>query len=88
MADALSALRPGAFYTYRAPVVIEDRAWLWTRSLVLPGVRIGEGAVVAAGAVVTKDVPPFTVVRGVPAVEVGHRRTDLHYELSYRPPWD
>jgi acetyltransferase-like isoleucine patch superfamily enzyme len=75
------------FEVQRAPVVIEDRVWLSTRSLVLPGVRIGEGAVVAAGAVVTKDVPPFTIVGGVPAVELARRNPDLNYELSYRPPW-
>ena len=85
--------RSATFDTYTAPVVIEDRVWLATRSLVLPGVTIGEGAVVAAGAVVTKDVAPFTIVGGVPAVELGHRDTDLAYELSYyhrrfpsRPP--
>jgi acetyltransferase-like isoleucine patch superfamily enzyme len=49
------------------PVVIEDGVWLGARVTVLKGVTIGEGAVVAAGAVVTKDVPPRTVVGGVPA---------------------
>lgn len=79
--------RSAGFEAYRAPVVIEDRVWLATRSMILPGVRVGEGAVVAAGAVVTKDVPPFTVVGGVPAVELGRRDTALDYQLSYRPPW-
>lgn len=50
-----------------APVVIEDDVWLGTNAVVLPGVRVGRGAVVGAGAVVTRDVPPFTVVAGVPA---------------------
>ena len=49
------------------PIVIEDDVWLAARVTVLKGVRIGRGAVVAAGAVVTKDVPPFTLVGGVPA---------------------
>jgi acetyltransferase-like isoleucine patch superfamily enzyme len=49
------------------PVVIEDGAWLAVRATVLKGVTIGRGAVVAAGAVVTKDVAPYTVVAGVPA---------------------
>nr|WP_247232488.1 acyltransferase [Telluribacter sp. SYSU D00476] len=48
-------------------VILEDNVWLATRCMVLKGVRIGEGAVVAAGAVVTKDVPPYTMVGGVPA---------------------
>ena len=49
------------------PIIIEDKAWLGSNVTVLPGVRIGEGAVVAAGAVVTKDVASNTVVAGVPA---------------------
>lgn len=49
------------------PVRIEDKAWLGSNVTVLPGVTIGEGAIVAAGAVVTKDVEPRTIVGGVPA---------------------
>lgn len=50
-----------------APVVIEDDVWIGNNCLIMKGVRIGRGAVVAAGAVVTKDVPPLTVVGGNPA---------------------
>lgn len=53
--------------TADAPVVIEDDVWIGAGAIVLPGVTIGRGSVVAAGAVVTADVPPFTVVGGVPA---------------------
>ncbi len=49
------------------PIIIEDDVWLATRSTILKGVRIGKGAVVAAGAVVTHDVAPYTLVGGVPA---------------------
>jgi acetyltransferase-like isoleucine patch superfamily enzyme len=56
-----------AWDTTGQPVVIQDRVWLGNRSIVLKGVRIGHDAVVAAGAVVTKDVPPRTVVAGNPA---------------------
>ncbi|MFZ5572829.1 MAG: acyltransferase [Thermodesulfobacteriota bacterium] len=49
------------------PVVISDKAWIGFDAIILEGVTIGEGAVVAAGAVVTKDVPPWTVVAGNPA---------------------
>ena len=49
------------------PVVLEDDVWLGMNAVVLPGVRIGKHSVVGTGAVVTKDVPPFTVVGGVPA---------------------
>lgn len=52
------------------PIIIEDNVWLASRSTILKGVRIGTGAVVAAGAVVTKDIPPYTVVAGVPAKAV------------------
>ena len=50
-----------------APIVIEDDVWIAVRATVLKGVRIGQGAVVAAGAVVVRDVPPHTLVAGVPA---------------------
>jgi acetyltransferase-like isoleucine patch superfamily enzyme len=49
------------------PIVVGTGAWLGARVTVLPGVTIGDGAVVAAGAVVTRDVAPHTVVAGVPA---------------------
>jgi acetyltransferase-like isoleucine patch superfamily enzyme len=54
-----------------APVVIEDRAWIGFKATVLKGVRIGEGAIIAAGSVVTKNVDPFTIVAGIPAAFVG-----------------
>lgn len=50
-----------------APIAIGDDAWLGAQVVILPGVTIGEGAVVGAGAVVVEDVPPYTVVAGVPA---------------------
>lgn len=56
-----------------APVKIEDFAWICSHSIILPGVTVGRGAVVAANAVVTKDVPPFAIVGGVPAKIIGHR---------------
>jgi len=53
-----------------APVRIEDKAWIGRRAMILKGVTIGEGAIVAAGAVVTRSVEPWTVVAGVPAAEI------------------
>jgi len=53
-----------------APVVIKKGAWVGVNSVILPGVTIGENAIVAAGSVVAKDVPPFTVVGGVVAKEI------------------
>lgn len=56
-----------------APIVIEDEAWIGAGAIVLPGVTVGRGSVVAAGAVVTKDVAPNTMVGGVPATVIGER---------------
>lgn len=50
------------------PVVIEDHVWIGAGSIILPGVRVGSASVIAAGAVVTRDVPPRSLVAGVPAV--------------------
>ena len=58
------------------PIVIEQGCWIATRAFVGPGVTIGEYAVVAAGAVVVKDVPPRTVVGGNPAREIARREFD------------
>ena len=60
---------------YREKTVIGDDVWIGAGSIILPGVTIGEGSVVGAGAVVTKDVPPYTVVVGVPARPI--KRIDL-----------
>lgn len=66
-------------------VVIDDYVWLASRVTVLPGVHIGRGAVVASGAVVTKDVPPLAIVAGVPAKIIGYRKEEaLQYHLGDR----
>jgi maltose O-acetyltransferase len=70
-----------------APVVIEDYVYIASRSTILPGVRIGRGAVVALGAVVTKDVPEYTIVGGVPARVIGQRSRDLRYTLDFHMPF-
>jgi len=56
-----------------APVIIEDDVWIGTRVIVLPGVRIGQGSIIAAGAVVTRDIPPFSIVGGNPAKVIKKR---------------
>ena len=58
----------------KAPVSIGDDVWIGARCMILGGVTIGDGAVVAAGAVVTKDVAPYAIVGGVPAKEIGQRK--------------
>ena len=57
-------------------VVIGCDVWIGANSIVLPGVYVGEGAVVAAGSVVTKDVPPYSIVGGVPAKIISTRKSD------------
>jgi acetyltransferase-like isoleucine patch superfamily enzyme len=59
------------------PVVIDDDVWLGAGVVVLPGVRLGRGCVIGAGAVVTDDVPAGAVFAGVPAVSIGHRSTKI-----------
>lgn len=54
-------------------VTIEDDVWIGRAATILSGVRLGEGCIVAAGAVVTKDVPSYTIVAGNPAVRIGDR---------------
>lgn len=66
-------------------VNIGDRAWIGPNAIILHGVHIGEGAVVAAGSVVTKDVPPFTIVAGVPARKIGLRNKNLCYNFDGKP---
>ena len=60
------------------PVVIEDDVWIGDRVLILPGVHIGTGCIIAAGAVVTKSVPDYAIVAGVPAkvIRIRENMTD------------
>lgn len=65
------------------PVSIGDYVFVGPRSIILPGVKIGRGAVVAAGAVVTANVEDFAIVGGVPARKIGERKNrELHYKLG------
>lgn len=71
------------FHAISAPVEIGDYVFIGPRAIILPGVKIGKGAIVAAGAVVTKDVADFVIVGGVPAQVIGERKIqDLHYRLG------
>jgi maltose O-acetyltransferase len=62
-------------YVKRAPITVKEDAWIGAAAVLLPGVTIGKGALVAAGAVVTRDVPDWAVAAGVPARIVGDVRT-------------
>jgi len=80
-------LRSPQFEPIYSPIRIEDYAWLATRSMILGGVTVGRGAVVAAGAVVVKDVPALAIVGGVQARMIGERPEEaLQYELPMLPP--
>lgn len=61
-------------YTPEKPVVIEDDVWIGRRVIILPGVTIGKGCIVAAGAIVTKNTPPYVIVAGNPAKVIKYRK--------------
>lgn len=66
-------------------VIIDDHVWIASRVTILPGIHIGRGAVVASGAVVTKDIPPLEIWGGVPAKKMGERNNSLQYINEYSP---
>lgn len=74
-------------YHNAQPVVIENHAWICSDSTILPGTHIGEGAVIATRAVVTKDCDAFCIYGGVPAKKIGQRNKQLEYKLSGKPTW-
>ena len=78
--DANHGRAPGDFVKDQKmeprPVAIEDDVWLGAGVVVLPGVRLGRGCVIGAGAVVTNDVPAGAVFAGVPAVRIGNRTAE------------
>lgn len=67
-------------YEDKGDTVIKDGAWIGMRAMIMPGVTIGEGAVVASGAIVTKDVAPYAIVAGNPAVPIRKRFPDAVIE--------
>lgn len=76
------------FATRGGEVIIEDHAWIGARAMIMPGIQIGEGAVVAACAVVTKDVEPYKIVAGIPARPIGQRSSKIEYRSRYFPWFD
>lgn len=67
------------------PVTIGNHVWIAYRAIILPGVTLGDGAVVGAGSIVSKDVAPYTIVAGSPAKVIGERPEHLQYRSSYAP---
>lgn len=70
------------------PVDIHDYVWIGTRAIILPGVTLGKGCVVAAGAVVSKSFPNYSVIGGVPAKLISKRTENLNYSCNWMPPFD
>ncbi|MCE4945621.1 CatB-related O-acetyltransferase [Streptomyces albulus] len=71
----------------RGDTVVGNDVWFGYRATVMPGVRIGDGAIIAAGALVTADVPPYTIVGGNPARPIRQRFTDADIERLLRASW-
>lgn len=76
-----------ADYEKRMAVMIGNDVWIGYRAVLLAGVTVGDGAIVAAGAVVTKDVPPYTIVGGVPAKVIRKRFSDEMIDQLLRRKW-
>lgn len=74
-------------YLSKGDTVIESDAWIGMNAMIMPGVTIGEGAIVAAGSVVAKDVPPYTIVGGNPAKEIKKRFTEEEIEKLKEMRW-
>lgn len=79
-------LRDPQWRSYTRPITVEDRAWIATGAMLLPGVTIGRGAVVGAGAVVRCNVPPHALAVGNPAtITAQARTTELIYDTAHFP---
>jgi len=68
--------------TYSRDVIIEDNVWIGESVMILAGVRIGEGAVIQAGSVVCKDIPPLAIAGGHPAIPFKYRNKEHYYGLK------
>lgn len=74
-------------YEPKGDTVIKSDAWIGMNAMIMPGVTIGEGAIVAAGSVVLKDVPPYTIVGGNPAKEIRKRFSDSEIDKLLEMRW-
>ena len=73
------------FQAFTRPVVIENRVWIGARAMILPGVKISEGAVLGAMSIATADIPEFKIYAGNPAKLIGERNKEIEYTLNYQP---
>jgi acetyltransferase-like isoleucine patch superfamily enzyme len=74
-----------SFDVYSIPVSIEDYAWIGARAMILPGVKIGRGAILGAASTATKSIPDYAICVGAPAKQIGIRTQVLSYKLIYFP---
>jgi len=72
------------YKTKGGSVVIEDNVFIFSNSMIMPGVRLKEGAIVLAGSVVTKDVESYTIVGGNPAKKIKDRINKIEYKQRYQ----
>jgi len=73
--------------TTKGDIIVGNDVWIGTHTLILSGVKIGNGAVICAGSVVTKDIPPYSIAGGVPAKVIKKRFTDLQIEQLEKIKW-
>jgi maltose O-acetyltransferase len=73
------------FAAVNKPVTIDDYVWIGARATILPGVHLGKGCVIGAGAIVTRNIPEYAIAVGVPAKVVGQRTHNLKYSPAYFP---
>ena len=71
----------------RGDIIVKDDVWIGENALIMSGVTLGQGCIVAAGAVVTKDVPPYAVVAGVPARVIRYRYEERHIQWLRKVAW-
>lgn len=69
-------------------IIVEDDVWIGKRAIILSGVHIGQGSIIAAGAVVTKDIPPYSIVAGVPAKVIKKRFSNDVIEKVNHVNWE
>lgn len=74
-------------FPYKGDTIIGNDVWIGYESVIMPGIKVGDGAIIAAKSVVTKDVPPFTIVGGNPAAIIRKRFSDEIIEVLQEAKW-
>jgi virginiamycin A acetyltransferase len=77
----------GKTYPTKCDTIVGNDVWIGYRATIMPGIKIGDGAIIAANATVTKDVPPYTIVGGNPAAEIKKRFTAEQTEYLLALKW-